>query len=272
MSEGSSTSTMFHAEFGDGRAVVALHGWAPDHRLMTGCLEPIFRRRGGYRRLYPDLPGMGRSAAGTVASSDDLLAAVEAFIDDQVGDEPFLLVGESYGGYLVRALARSRAEQVLGVAQICPMGEPLPERRVLPDLAVLRVEQGALDGAPAEVAESFSELAVVHTAAAFRRFQQEVQPGLDAMDGRAMARIREHWLLTDDPDDAALEPFGRPSLVLLGRQDVAVGYQDQLAMLQQFPRATMAIVDVAGHNLQIEQPELFAALVNEWLDRVEAEC
>jgi pimeloyl-ACP methyl ester carboxylesterase len=26
---------------------------------------------------------------------------------------------------------------------------------------------------------------------------------------------------------------------------------------------------VAGHNLQIEQPTLFAALVNEWLDRIQ---
>jgi pimeloyl-ACP methyl ester carboxylesterase len=46
------------------------------------------------------------------------------------------------------------------------------------------------------------------------------------------------------------------------------GYADQYALLPHYPRATFAVLDVAGHNLQIEQPVLFDALVNEWLDRV----
>lgn len=31
------------------------------------------------------------------------------------------------------------------------------------------------------------------------------------------------------------------------------------------------MLDVAGHNLQFEQPALFDALVSEWLERVAAE-
>lgn len=30
-----------------------------DHRLMSGCMEPIFTKREGWRRIYIDLPGMG---------------------------------------------------------------------------------------------------------------------------------------------------------------------------------------------------------------------
>ena len=53
---------------------------------MTGCLEPVFALRPGYRRIYPDLPGMGRSPAPeSVASSDDVLAAVLDFVDERVG-------------------------------------------------------------------------------------------------------------------------------------------------------------------------------------------
>ena len=40
-------------------------------------------------------------------------------------------------------------------------------------------------------------------------------------------------------------------------------------ILERFPRATFAVLDLAGLNLQIEQPQLFHALINEWLDRVE---
>ena len=37
----------------------------------------------------------------------------------------------------------------------------------------------------------------------------------------------------------------------------------------EFPRATFAVLDRAGHMLGFEQPVLLHALLNEWLDRVE---
>jgi len=84
--------TVHQVSSGDGVPVLALHGWTPDHRLMTGCLEPIFAELPGYRRIYPDLPGMGQSPAGDIDSSDGILAAVNAFIDEQIGDEPFAVL------------------------------------------------------------------------------------------------------------------------------------------------------------------------------------
>lgn len=259
---------MYYEEVGSGVPVLAVHGWAPDHRLMSGCLEPIFATRAGYRRLYPDLPAMGRSPVGTVASSDDLLGALLAFIDEHIGAEPFVLVGESYGGYLARAIVRRRPEQVRGMALICPVGEPRHELRTLPQHAVLRRDPGALDGLPADQLDSFTGLAVVHTREVVERFFAEVQPGLGAADFDAMAAIQQRWLLAEDPDADCWPPYLGPSLFLLGRQDVAVGFHDQLRLLPQYPRASVAVLDVAGHNLQIEQPALFAAMMNEWLDRV----
>jgi pimeloyl-ACP methyl ester carboxylesterase len=48
-----------------------------------------------------------------------------------------------------------------------------------------------------------------------------------------------------------------------------VGYRDAWEILENYPRSTFAVLDRAGHNLQIEQETLFNALVNGWLDRVE---
>ncbi|MFI5896109.1 alpha/beta fold hydrolase [Actinoplanes sp. NPDC051513] len=57
--------------------VVLLHGFPPDHRIMTGCFEPVFENRPGWRRLYLDLPGMGQTIAPeTVRSTDDVFALV----------------------------------------------------------------------------------------------------------------------------------------------------------------------------------------------------
>lgn len=268
---GPASMTLNFVERGAGVPVLALHGWTPDHRLMLGCLEPVFAGRGGYRRLYPDLPGMGKSPASpSMASSDDMLQAVEEFVQTVIGTAPFLLVGESYGGYLARALARSRAEQVLGLALICPLGTAVEhaERRV-PARQVLRADPDLLGSLDHRLATEFEGVAVVQTPDTVRRFREEILPGLDLADPEAMTRIRQRWQLTEDPEGG--EPFRRPTLILTGRQDDSVGYLDQFALLPHYPRASFAVLDVAGHNLQIEQPELFDALMLDWLDRVAVE-
>ena len=242
--------------------MLAIHGWTPDHRLMLGCLEPLFESRPGYRRLYPDLPAMGKSPADGVESSDDVLAALEEFADKEI-DGPFLLIGESYGGYLARALAHRRPEQVAGLALICPTGTAVhaPDRTV-PAFELRRSDGVELDPA---LAEQFDGMAVVRTAETARRFAEEIVPGLQVADLAAMARIQQRWELSDGPE---LGTYDRPALILTGRQDHITGYEDVYALLPHYPYATFAVLDTAGHNLQIEQPLLFNALMSEWLDRV----
>jgi pimeloyl-ACP methyl ester carboxylesterase len=261
-----------HVEHGAGVPVLALHGWMPDHRIMLGCLEPVFAARPGYRRVYPDLPGMGATPAGPqIAGSDDILAAVGDLIDDVIGERPFLLVGESYGGYLARALVRERPSQVLGLALICPVGVLEHDRRTLPARQVLRPDPSLFEGLDPGLADSFAMMSVVQSPQTLHRYRVDVQPGLAVADTEAMSRIQQRWALEQDPDDPALPPFERPTLILLGRQDDAVGYLDQLRLLPAYPRASLAVLDTAGHNLQLEQPDLFDALMWEWLDRVAAD-
>jgi pimeloyl-ACP methyl ester carboxylesterase len=63
--------------------------------------------------------------------------------------------------------------------------------------------------------------------------------------------------------------FGKPTLILVGRQDSVTGYRDAWDLVEHYPRATFAVLDRAGHGLDLEQRGLFEALVGEWLDRVE---
>lgn len=256
------------AEVGDGVPVLALHGWTPDHRLMLGCMEPVFAGRSGYRRLYPELPGMGKSPApASIASSDDVLDAVQDFVDDAVGAEPFLLVGESYGGYLARALAHTRPAQVLGLALVCPVGTRGAQvrtcRAATPGTAS-RARTTGLGRSP--TGRGVRRHRRRPDPDTLRRFREDVLVGLDLADADALARIARHWLLSEDPESG--EPFTRPTLILTGRQDSSIGYVDQFALLPHYPRASFAVLDMAGHNLQFEQPELFETLLVDWLDRV----
>ncbi|MEJ3744890.1 alpha/beta hydrolase [Actinomycetes bacterium KLBMP 9797] len=187
-----------------------------------------------------------------------------------LSDAPFLLIGESYGGYLARALANARPAQVLGLALICPIGTIAENAdRTVPERQVLRPDPDLLAALDDRTAAEFAEISVVQTPRTLRRFRDEIMTGLDLADADAMARIRRRWTLNQEPE--AGPPFTRPTVILTGRQDDSVGYADQFALLPHHPRASFAVLDVAGHNLQIEQPELFDALMREWLDRVAVE-
>ena len=60
-----------------------------------------------------------------------------------------------------------------------------------------------------------------------------------------------------------------PALILVGRQDSSVGYRDAWSVLEDYPRATLAVLDREDHGLPVERRAVFDALVNDWLDRFE---
>src|SRR5215217_3251923 len=89
-----------YAEHGTGRPVLVLHGAGVDHREAEACFEPALAGVPGLRRIYPDLPGMGRTAAPeTLRSADDVLDTLLGFAADVTGGTGHLLVGHSAGAY-----------------------------------------------------------------------------------------------------------------------------------------------------------------------------
>ena len=63
--------------------------------------------------------------------------------------------------------------------------------------------------------------------------------------------------------------YDKPSLFIAGKQDQVVGFQQLAQLSHYFPRATYAVMDLAGHNAQIDQEALFTVLVENWLKRIE---
>jgi pimeloyl-ACP methyl ester carboxylesterase len=246
-----------YVEQGEGSPVLALHGAGVDHREVMACLDPVLDAVTGYRRIYPDLPGMGRTPAPeTIRSADDVLEVLLSFIDGVVGDQPLLVAGHSAGGYYAQAIAGQRREQVVGLALLCPLLagiHDVPEHEVI-------VSSGNIGNA------EFRDYFTVQTAKTLDRYERYVHPAAQLADQSAMARIGERWDLTAPPKEKA--PYRCPTLLVTGRQDSTVGYARAWELLEQFPRATFAVLDGAGHALPHEQPELLRALVTEWLDRV----
>lgn len=261
--------SVYYEAYGEGRPFISLHGFSPDHRLMTGCMEPIFKHRSGWKRIYPDLPGMGKTPGKEwITNSDQMLDIVLDLIDQVIPGQRFVLAGESYGGYLARGIIYRRPALVDGLLLICPMIIPDHAKRSVPPQVTLVKDPELLSSLEPGDREEFESFAVVQSQRIWERTRDEVIAGISIADEDFLTRLQTRGYPFSFDVDAA-PPFEKPALILVGRQDAMVGYRDAWDIIEKYPRGTFAVLDRAGHNLQIEQETLFNALVNEWLDRVE---
>lgn len=264
--------TIHYEAIGSGKPILILHGYNVDHRLMTGCMEPIFKSIDGYRRIYMDLPGMGKTKGENwIVNSDLMLTVVLDFINEVIPYENFLLAGESYGGYLARGIVHKIANRIDGLFLLCPAIIMQDDKRNVPAHVVLKKDHNLLSQLEPADAESFNLFQVIQSKDIWHRYRDEILSGVKLADHDFLQRILEvqHGAFSFDPDQLA-EKFVKPTLILLGRQDWCVGYKDAWNIIDNYPRATFAVLDSAGHNLQIEQVELFNLFVTEWITRSRA--
>lgn len=119
-----------------------------------------------------------------------------------------------------------------------------------------------------EDANAFSSVGVVQGQVEWERFQNEILLPSKQANNEFLNDIRPNgYRFTFD----ILCKLEYPTLIITGRQYHIVGYQDAWQLMDDYPRATFAVLDQAGHNLQIEQTDLFNALVHNWLNRLQPE-
>jgi len=268
--------TIYYEIYGSGMPVFMIHGWSPDHRLMKGCMEPIFQSMDKpWKRIYFDLPGMGRTKGKPwITGSDQMLDVIFEFIDGIIPNQHFVVAGESYGGYLARGLINRRSAMIDGLLLICPLKAPYVItadgvwKGDVPEFRVLEQDQSLLQSLSKKDREQFEAITVLQNTRVWARFREEILPGLNVADTEFLENSLGKNVPFSFDVDLFDRPYMKPTLMLMGRQDSAVGYRDIWHIIENYPRASFVILDKAGHNLQIEQDVLFNEIVKEWLSRV----
>jgi len=265
-------TNIFYEIVGSGKPVLMVHGMGVDHRALKGCMEPVFRtRKDEWMRIYFDLPGMGKTPGATwIENSDNMAQLISMFVDAILPEASFAIVGYSYGGYLARSIVHEMPEDIKGMLLIGPLIIPEGEQRDITPGPALWKDAKTLEAFDPETRQLLDLFVTWQDKKNCRRFMKELGAGFSSGDEQAQARIRgktETYAFSFDIDhDPA--PFTKPSLIILGRQDYLVGYRDAFRLVDRYPRASFAVLDSAGHAMQIDQAALFGALVAEWLDRM----
>ena len=247
---------------GNGVPVLIIHGWGISRLTMKAAFEPVFTELDGYKRFYIDLPGMGQSEHGDVKNSDDILDLLHGFARDVIKDK-FIIVGQSYGGLISRGFVNKFPEMIQKIILLCPCIIPGVKKGRVEKLRVVQKDDALLDSLSKEECESFTEMNAVLTREVWNRYKDFLMPALACADWKFLGHVLDGKFSFDV--DKLEKPCEIPTLIIAGKQDSVVGYKDQYDLMKVYPNSTYCTIENAGHNLQIEQPEMFESIVKSWL-------
>jgi pimeloyl-ACP methyl ester carboxylesterase len=232
--------------------VVCVHGSSFGRGTWQPCL-PSLGANGRYRPIAFDQPGHGESSAAVCRSVPDLGAVVERVVDALELPRPFVYLGHSLGGAVGQWYQRQHPDDVLALGLISTS----PGFTV--DGATLaRWKADGLDYPVERLDAIVSPEADAATRA--RVLEARARTTLDALHGDLDAIAgwqNPDWLAIDVPVLVMTADADTPAI-----QDYARRWAAGLR------HATFASIPRAGHMMPIEQPELTARVIVEWLDEV----
>ncbi|MEU0096493.1 alpha/beta hydrolase [Kribbella sp. NPDC006257] len=275
---------VYYESFGEGRPIVFLPGWGNANGEGRDVHEPVFAGREGWRRIYLDPPGTGNTPSRPwIEDQDGMLDVIARAIDKVVGParsgigsaqsrlepdylavEPdhlavgsgdlavgsgrFAVVGTSAGGLHARGLVRRDPARIMGM--------------------LLRVPGVVVDRAARRLPE-YQDLGPQFQEASEQKQAKYYDPAEQQADLEFLSAIQSDVTKYGLSGDLRVR-LEAPTLIVTGRQDVMTGYADAWALLDDYPRATYAVLDLADHDLPVVNHGLYQALVSDWLDRMEA--
>lgn len=232
-----------------------------DHHLMSGVFEPIMKSRKSYQRVYVDLPGMGESTWEEGRFEDAYLVEVLLeFVKKIFKGKQFIIAGESYGGHLSRCIIERISSQIIGAIFLCPC---IVEEKNMPQRQRMVMDESFWEGLGQAEQQEYDFCAAIYNNEVYERFKRDIKPYMPLANQQFLSKLSStlHCDLG--------KKYDFPVVFIEARQDNFVGYEAAFALLKCFPHACYAVIDCAGHNLQIERVMIFEAMVKEFLQRFE---
>lgn len=215
--------------------------------------HPYLRRLDGETVYTLDLPGHGESRGGGRQSVEEYAADVRVFIEENLIPKP-VIAGHSMGSAIAMMLALKSPENYSGLV-------------LLGAGAKLRVSPLILEkaGKPETFAEA---VALVNEYS----FSPDASKDLLRLSNENMLKTNRQTLLGDflacDSFDVT-EQVGAirlPTLILCGTLDMMTPPKYSEFLAEKISNSRLHLIDLAGHMLALEQPEVVAGLSKNFLD------
>jgi 3-oxoadipate enol-lactonase len=244
---------------GEGPAVLFIHGYPLNGAIWRDQVNAL----DGFRRIVPDLRGMGQSDAPDLGYSMAIYAADLAALLDTLGIDEVILCGHSMGGYIAFEFLRTWRSRVRGLVLVDSRAEAdSPDGRRARDAAAATARDGgAVAVAEAMLPKMLAPGTMTHRPEVVERVRALMMgtpvPGIVG----ALAAMR------DRAGSEALLPTlsDVPTLVIVGEADSLTPPEQARSMAQTIPGARFATIADAGHLPSVEQPAATTQILREFL-------
>jgi pimeloyl-ACP methyl ester carboxylesterase len=249
---------------GAGPAIVFLHGIGSN----AGSFAQVFERVAQpYRLIAWNAPGYGGSAALVEdwPSAADYARALEIFLDD-LGIASCILVGHSLGTLIAAAFAQTNPERVSHlVLAACAQGYGITDPAQMPAGVAKRITD--LKSLGPDVFARTRAARLVHAPDAAPEVVARVEAAMAQVDPLGYAQAVR--MLARGDLSATMAQVKTPCSFIIGAQDVVTPEAQTIAAARAWaePRAMPTITRIAeaGHAVYIQQPDAFAAALQEAL-------
>ncbi|HTC25116.1 MAG TPA: alpha/beta fold hydrolase [Gemmatimonadales bacterium] len=246
-------------ERGSGPAILFIHGYPLDHTIWGPQVDALE----GWRRIAPDLRGMGRSDAPDLGYSMSTYAADLAALLDALGADRVVLCGQSMGGYIAFEFLRRWRDRVSALVLMATKAEAdtADARRARDTAGALARESGALGIAEEMVPKVLGPTAPADLVKQVRAMMVATPvPGIVGALGAMRDRADSTGLL------ATL--VGLPTLVIAGADDQVVTVSQATAMAGAIPGAQLVVAPGAAHIPSLASPAIVSDAMRSFLSRL----
>ncbi|TDM04676.1 alpha/beta fold hydrolase [Macrococcus carouselicus] len=258
-----------YKEVGSDQPVYFIHGNALELNSHYKLYDDLFDDS-AYRRIYFDLPGMGESEVDySVATTNDMLDIIMAFINTLTPKQDLILVGHSYGAYMCLGLMDRWKNRITDAFLTCPVVEGQFAERTREKLSPRMLEAVKVD-ADADYYDEYTDTTAVISHETWQRYRELIVPGVKLADRQFMKMLRRaESLYYQFRCEEVIDVGDKTRLqVVLSKEDNVVGYKDQLAFFGPLPNATVTVLAGAGHNPMIEEYDSVRSLAALFIERL----
>jgi pimeloyl-ACP methyl ester carboxylesterase len=241
-------------------AIVLLHGFPFDRSMWREQID--FLSANGFRAIAPDLRGLGENRFdGEIATVEDMAHDVAALMDDSEIDQA-VVCGLSMGSYVAFEFVRLFPARVraLVLAGARAQGADDAERKSREDKAQDVLNDGIGPFVEAMLADLLAPKTLAEKPAVVARVREMIlrtDPHGAAAAQRGMAARRDY--------SSNLSDISVPTLIIAGREDLIRKPDDAELIHRGITKSVLAVIDDAGHLMNMEQPEVFNGLVVDFL-------
>jgi 4,5:9,10-diseco-3-hydroxy-5,9,17-trioxoandrosta-1(10),2-diene-4-oate hydrolase len=259
-----------YVEKGQGEALIMIHGGGPGATGISNYRRNVDALAEHQRVLVIDLPGYGGSPSRPISNEEglyDFFADIVLGFMDALGIAKASFVGNSLGGGTSLCVALKAPERVNRMILMGPGGgyslSPTPTEGLK---RMFLFYEG--EGPTREKLERVIDLLVFDPSTITKELLDERFAACTRPDTMANPPLRGRG--ANPKDDLWRRPLyslNHPTLIIWGREDRVLSFDNAFVLLKAIPNAELHIFPKCGHWAQWEKADVFNQMVNEFLAR-----